>query len=233
MKKLTILALTGLIPLQIFAGPMTISNPSFEDSTVGPDSGSIWDTVIDNWFMENHDGSDFTANNTEVAQRRNENNMPTVPDGDQWANLNQSSATAGIYQAVGTYSEDWAYTFNDFTVSQRSNQPFVGVTVAIYAGDFSGENNTPLNATFLDSETINQNVFSAAGVAENYVVPSFTLNSGNVSALVGETLWLRISTTGEGHHLVDNLNVTAIPEPSTILLLGITLGSLAIFRRRR
>lgn len=227
----------SLLALPLMGGAqVSILNPSFEASTVGPDSGAVWDTIIDDWFMESHDGATFAANNAEVAQRRNVNNMPVVPDGNQWANL--VGADAGIYQALSggalaSFQPETEYTLS-LTVSQRSNQPFHGVTIALYSGNVTGANNTDLGtlgATLLDSVTIAQNVFTAAGVAENYVVPAFTLNTGT-TGISGEQLWLRISTTGDGHHLVDDISI--IPEPSTYAaLFGLGALALCLYRRRR
>lgn len=233
-KKL--LSLLPFLGLPLFAGAqISILNPSFESSTAGTGSAALFDTIIDDWFMENHP----TTVTAEAAQRRNTNNMPVVPDGSQWANLVQTgSTTAGIYQALSggalaTFQPDIDYTVS-LTVSQRSNQPFVGVTIALYAGNVTGANDTnlgTLGATLLDSVTISQSVFSAAGIAENYVVPAFTLNSGSTGA-PGEQLWLRISTTGEGHHMIDDLSI--IPEPSTYAaLFGLAALAFAAYRRRR
>jgi hypothetical protein len=234
---LPLIAVSATVSGQII-GPVTVLNPSFESSTAGTGSGALFDTVINNWFMENHTGGGLAPDLVEAAQRRNAANMPVVPDGSQWANLVHSgSVTAGIYQAIDTFVVNWDYAFSNFTVSQRSNQPFVGVTVALYAGNVTGANATnlgTLGATLLDSFTITQAVFSAAGVAENYVVPNFTLNTGGNTLLAGQDLWVRISTTGVGHHLVDNVNVTAIPEPSTYAaMLGLLAFGVVVWRRRR
>ncbi|MCD8482587.1 MAG: PEP-CTERM sorting domain-containing protein [Verrucomicrobia bacterium] len=225
---LSLLAFTLAVHGQVF-GPVNILNSSFESSS---NSDGLFDTVINDWFMENHP----TVTTAETAQRRNTNNMPVVPDGSQWANLVHSGSTAaGIYQAIDIFAANWEYTIS-LTVSQRSNQPFNGVTVALYAGDVIGANTTnlvALGATLLDSAVVSQSVFSAAGVAESFVVPAFTLSTGIDSSLAGETLWLRVFTNGEGHHLIDNINVTAIPEPSTFAaLIGLLAFGVVVVRRR-
>ena len=51
----------------------------------------------------------------------------------------------------------------------------------------------------------------------------------------GQEFWLRWSDSGtfQSQLAIDDLTVSAIPEPGTLVLLGIALGTLALFRRRR
>jgi hypothetical protein len=221
---------------------VNILNPSFESSTATPGSTALFDTTINNWFMENHP----TVTTAEVAQRYNAANMPVVPNGSQWANLAATASpnvpTAGIYQAIGTFSGNATYTFTSFTVSQRSNFAFVGVTVSLYAGNVTGANGSTLSglgATLLDSFTITKaTAFGVSNAALNYNVPEFTLGTNDlVTPSIGQTLWLRINSNGIGQHLVDNLSatVTPVPEPAsfaTLLGLGALAGT-ALRRRRR
>ena len=47
-----------------------------------------------------------------------------------------------------------------------------------------------------------------------------------------DQVWIGINNRGTSFD-IDNLSVTAIPEPGTLLLVGIALGSLLFFRRRK
>ena len=72
--------------------------------------------------------------------------------------------------------------------------------------------------------------------AANQVSLSHTITGVNLAP--GEEIWLRWAnlreTANNGTYLgIDDLTVTAIPEPGTLALVAIALGSLALFRRRR
>jgi hypothetical protein len=71
------------------------------------------------------------------------------------------------------------------------------------------------------------------GVASQYGRYSFDF--GNVSVAATDTVEVRLLgfSTGTGNSIrLDNVSVTAIPEPGTLALVGIALGSLMLFRRR-
>lgn len=69
--------------------------------------------------------------------------------------------------------------------------------------------------------------------AVNQTAVSFTITGLNIP--VGQSFYLRFTDTNDGGNdaglAIDNLTVTAVPEPSTALLGG--LGLLALLRRRR
>ncbi|MCH8512795.1 MAG: DNRLRE domain-containing protein [Kiritimatiellae bacterium] len=48
----------------------------------------------------------------------------------------------------------------------------------------------------------------------------------------GDTNFLRIASSQNGTYAAPTLEVNVIPEPGTLILLGISLGALALFRRR-
>jgi hypothetical protein len=50
----------------------------------------------------------------------------------------------------------------------------------------------------------------------------------------GDTLYLRfVDGNGAGAWGIDNFSITAIPEPGSLALVGLALGALLLFRRRR
>lgn len=65
----------------------------------------------------------------------------------------------------------------------------------------------------------------------------FYAKSATISGLTwndGDTLYLRfVDGNGAGAWGVDNFSITAIPEPGSLALVGIALGTLLVFRRRR
>jgi hypothetical protein len=54
----------------------------------------------------------------------------------------------------------------------------------------------------------------------------------NTAAVLGAGQWgFRASTANSGTMLIDNVGI--IPEPGTLALVGVALGSMLLFRRRR
>jgi hypothetical protein len=79
-------------------------------------------------------------------------------------------------------------------------------------------------ATFLQ-----QSVAPAATWADNTL--SFSTMNGANAGIVGGTIGLGISPGWWNNMAIDNIAITAVPEPVTLSLLG--LGSLAALRRRK
>ncbi|MCC5844455.1 MAG: PEP-CTERM sorting domain-containing protein [Verrucomicrobia bacterium] len=109
----------------------------------------------------------------------------------------------------------------DFTYQVDPDEIWgTGSWTSVSALDFHGPQNA--GTGILDGNT------SANRTVLNAVIPDLALAPG-------ETVWLRWQFVGNNgsYVAVDDLSVTAIPEPGTLALFGIALGALVLFRRRR
>jgi hypothetical protein len=233
-KKLTTLLLSlgiaGGLNAAITAGPMTIANASFEDGA---------SAQVDSWFEENDGGgSSGNDNFAEVRQDENGNTNVGLTDyGTFWLNLATRSDTgfsAAVYQSLGTWETGNPLQYDvSALLGDRSNQGFGNVTFELVstASSFVGANGTALGGTSLDTSAWDITETASPVQLETGVFSLDATGIGN-----GELLWLRISASGaEGNqHLVDNIAVTAVPEPSTYALIGgfVALG-LVMYRRRK
>lgn len=227
-------SLVMLLGAHAQASMVTVTNGSFEN----PDT-TTFDNNISNWFMKNQ-----TADATiEVVQDNASNvNFPQTTHGTQWANIARTTTgtiyTGAIYQQIGTLTAGYTYEVSGLLIGQRGNQVFDGLRVALYAGNVTGANGTDLpalGATLLASYDINKADYFPTAALGTATVPDFTLTPGSY-ALAGEALWIHFSvlsqgTTSRPQSVFDNVNITTIPEPASLVLA--TLGGLMVFGRRR
>ncbi len=118
-------------------------------------------------------------------------------------------------QAASQVGLDFAYQANALGITSGTWTPVAALT-----------HNAPAmtNAGTLDGND-----------AANRETLSFTLVGLNIAD--GDTVWLRWGLRTSGNNgsyvAIDDLSVTAIPEPGSLGLVGIALGSLLLFRRRK
>ncbi len=214
------------------AAVVTVTNGSFESPVT-----ATFDNNITGWFMANQTAD---AGIEAVQDNASNTNFPNTTYGTQWANIaNNGTLEGAIYQQIGTLTAGFTYEVTDLLIGQRSNQEFDGLRVALYAGDVTGANGTDLpdiaGATLLDFYDINKADYFPTNALGTATVPDFTLTPDSY-ALAGEALWVHFSVLGQGttsrpQTVFDNVNITAIPEPASLALMGI--GAVLMLGRRR
>lgn len=208
-------------------GSIPVLNPSFESPAT-----ATFDYTVTDWLEENK-----TANDSlEAVQNENANtNLPKTDYGLNWVNL---ADTAAVYQELDTYAHDWSYTFSDLVIGDRSNKLFGSLRVEIWVGNGTGAHNTALSsfATLADFESFD---ITETGSPVTVTLGAFTLDTGH-SFTPGDKVWLRLASVdgggaaGDSQVLVDNLSITAIPEPTQLgwVMLGLAAAVVSLRRRR-
>lgn len=214
---LSLLAVTGMAQ----AATLSLSNANFQDSghNTNPTSWVTTETAQSSVYVWAANGG-IPAGTNVLAMW-----------GNAGQNVQQSFATIGSGGATADQYNDYTITFDAGWRGRAVGQPFSFTLSLINVTD----------STILGSATYTLPAPTVA-VGNTYAVHAtgasvnFTYNN-TLGSLVGDTVALRISgagTTNDGGvntAWVDNISVTAIPEPSAALLGG--LGLLALLRRRR
>lgn len=153
---------------------------------------------------------------------------------DGWAD-----ATLGTYDGYHSFLRDNSSDDNKArretgTNTDNANAPLVGGTTI-----GSSANKVDLNQ---DGTVTYDVLFSVTRSGADQVDTLFDIRQGgsSVLSLIGTESSDTLNTfntafirTSGGTSTFDNINVSVIPEPSTLALLGIALGSLMLFRRRK
>lgn len=236
-------SLPGMLSAALDSTPIT--NGDFEadlGSTVGSGISNFTQTTS-GWFEKNGStrGDALQWEGATAA-------VPADVDGEVWGLLNISTnsqspanSNGAFYQSIGT-NEDNFDVYVDITVGKRSDLAFTEVELNLYSGNVTGADGSSLaglGATLLDTHTITLADFSSGNfVVETITLSDINLNTG-VSGVAGQTLWLEIAAVNPGgfnpsnQALVDDISVSAIPEPSSFALLSGCLALTSIMLRRR
>jgi hypothetical protein len=207
-------------------GVVDVDNPSFEN----PET-TTFDVNVTGWFEENKTAGD----GLEAVQDNAANtNVPQTTFGSQWMNL---SETAAVYQQIDTFTSGFDYTFSGLLIGDRSNKLFGQLSVELWVGNGTGANDTALSsfASLADSTTFDM---TEVGTPSTQAIANFTLSTGTTFT-AGDSVWLRFSSidgggaSGDSQVLFDNVNITAVPEPTTTALLVGLIAFGAIMVRRR
>jgi hypothetical protein len=208
MRKnlLAALSLFMLIASQAFAQPNLVENPSFEDPTV--DMGSANDV----WFRFGSGLAGVSAESTTMPRTGSRHIELALGAPNQFAgvfqNLNMTINPGQIVNLMG-----WA--------KNALGAPFAA-TQEIKL-EWQGAPNPPQNR--LDVLTLGSDyeMFSHTGVAPD--------------GTTGLVVTYAISSFGPGQSealvFLDDIKVSIVPEPATVMLLGISLFGLIGLRRRK
>lgn len=238
-------SLPGILSAALDSTPIT--NGNFEadlGSTVGSGIANFTQSAS-GWFEKNG----TTRGDALQWQVPGNTDIPTDDNGEVWGLLNISkgsqtpaNSNGAFYQSIGT-NEDNFDVYVDITVGKRGDLPFAEVELNLYSGNVTGVDGSSLaglGATLLDTHTITLADFSSGNkVVETISLLGIHLNTGT-SGVAGQTLWLEIAAVNPGgidpdhQALVDDISVSAIPEPSSYALFGglLALGSIMLRRRR-
>ena len=163
--------------------------------------------------------------------------------GTNWFNYGAGSETTNVYlnnnglvSGASSPSQNTGWTISDGNVF---NLTFDIVESGATAGNpinwtlyyYGNEGNVGFDET---SDTSAVALFSGSGFTSGTTIESgdLTFDAGTEPDAVGQTLYLRFNrNTAGGFPTIDDVNLTAVPEPSSAALVG--LGGVALLARRK
>jgi hypothetical protein len=231
----TSIASAILTSMPLSAAITALSNADFEAGT----DGTVDYQSVTGWF-------DFASANGDLQQRDNiaDPDIPEDTNGSYWLNLVDNVTfvgTRGVYQSFGTHDPGIDSYQVSFTIGQRSDTAgFGNVLVSLYYGSATGADGTPITSlptlNLADSVTIQGIDHFATLTTKGTKDLQFSLDAAGIAT--GATLWIAFAAIDDNTNvsasqqsLIDDISITAIPEPRAVLLGG--LGLLALLRRRR
>ena len=236
---LTFLALAGVVLFGLTttstasAAVIGVSNGDFEDQTLSDPSFA---NMIDVWYDQSSSSPDVVRLDTGTGSAGFGAGSTNI-----WAGVGGWS-----YQQAGTWTSGEQVKVSG--VAWRAvEHNFSSITLSLYVGSGSAADDTAVSsfATLLDSKTYTAADLSlTTSVSIGTKVPagegpastpfSTTLDSGT-SSTPGLPIWLEISDAGGSWVMNGVDDVVVVPEPSSLVLVGMGLLGLAFvaWRKRR
>lgn len=205
-----------------------VMNGNFE--TIGSNVQDVF-----GWF-------DYVSGNGDLQQLDTASAAnPDDTDGSYWLNLVDNSTFTGgprgVYQQIGTHDAGVTGYTVTLTLGQRTDFAFNEFHLHLYSGSAAGADGTApgiLGLTLVDSVL---NIGGPSGGAGSTETVFFQLDAASLG--VGTTLWLALESTADNpsstsqQGLIDDISISAIPEPSACAFLAGGLGSFVVLRQRR
>ncbi|MDF3129653.1 PEP-CTERM sorting domain-containing protein [Kiritimatiellaeota bacterium B1221] len=215
------------------AAIIPVTNGSFES----PDTGSYI-----------NEATGWIHSSARIAVQKTSGVFPTAPDGDQWLVVDSRSVPSTnepgyIFQNIGTIDESLIYTL-DVVIGSRSDNSlpsnFVGGFFTDDDGVFSGGSGVGVS---LDADgslaTFDKGDYSTLPDATKGTLNGQVSWDAAGSGLQGEDLYIgfyipNVNNSGNNVQqvLFDNVVVTAVPEPTSLILMIGGLLSMLAFRKR-
>lgn len=143
-----------------------------------------------------------------------------------------------VYQQIGTYTPGESLVVSGDALNRAGYDTFRPVTFRLYSGSPSfasflsdSVDVAGLGFTLLDTKTLAApaSFTDLSASAQSFAM---TLDAG-AAGVEGDLLVLEISTDAEGDTYLDNLSVSAVPEPASSGLVGASVLALVAGLRRR
>lgn len=243
LSLISLLAVSNNLPAQ----PISVSNPSFESQAVNPIIFPV-DFRVDSWQKAPQPG--YFTNSPQLTWDQTVGLFNGTLQ-NPYSNLAGNQATymlsfpgAGIFQ--DNLSTDWSGAVNGLNATFQVGSAYQ-FTLGVFGKEMM-ENYSSLQLSLFyrnganmvnvgtpTTITFNSTTFNPAGplALVDFSVTTPIVQIGD--AWAGQNIGIRIDSmlgTGQGYWDLDNVRLTAVPEPTALSLLAIGLGGVLLARVR-